>query len=250
MWGLNLIKPAWEVPAGINVAITTRDGGVSDGKYANFNLSSNVGDSEDAVGENRMRLQLALQDDPKIAWINQEHKDKVLNATEIIKANKEKICDAVYAAEVNQACVVCTADCMPIFFASLNSDKKIAIAHVGWRGLCNNILFNVAQVFNFTAFTCYIGPCISQVKYPVGEEVVEEINKLDPPKECIDQIKDKYYIDLAKIAQAQLKKFGAANVETSDLCTFTENEKFFSARRDGIKSGRFASVIWRSNLYN
>jgi hypothetical protein len=53
------------------------------------------------------------------------------------------------------------------------------------------------------------------------------------------------YLDLWKANQISLEKMGvlSEHIETSGICTFTEHERFFSARRLGIKSGRMLSGI-------
>lgn len=55
----------------------------------------------------------------------------------------------------------------------------------------------------------------------------------------------KYHIDLWYANRLQLLDFGvpSAQVETANICTFTQYEEFFSARRMGIKSGRILSGI-------
>ena len=55
----------------------------------------------------------------------------------------------------------------------------------------------------------------------------------------------KYHIDLWAANRLQLLDFGvpSAQVETANICTFTQYEEFFSARRMGIKSGRILSGI-------
>ena len=55
----------------------------------------------------------------------------------------------------------------------------------------------------------------------------------------------KHHIDLWKANTMQLENFGVPTnqIEVSGICTFTNNEDFFSARRLGINSGRILSGI-------
>lgn len=55
----------------------------------------------------------------------------------------------------------------------------------------------------------------------------------------------KYHIDLSAANRLQLLDFGVPSVqiETADICTYTEYKEFFSARRLGIHSGRILSGI-------
>lgn len=50
---------------------------------------------------------------------------------------------------------VYTADCAPICFGD---GERIAIAHVGWRGLVRGIIENTLTFFDFEKIEVYIGP--------------------------------------------------------------------------------------------
>ncbi|HCN46268.1 MAG TPA: multi-copper polyphenol oxidoreductase, partial [Pseudomonas sp.] len=52
----SLLIPDWPAPAGVRACVTTRAGGVSLPPYDTFNLGDHVGDTPDAVAENRARL--------------------------------------------------------------------------------------------------------------------------------------------------------------------------------------------------
>src|SRR3546814_12141728 len=56
---------------GINYFCTTRQGGVSTGPWASFNLGAHAGDEHDAVNNNRQRLRAMLPGDP--VWLKQVH---------------------------------------------------------------------------------------------------------------------------------------------------------------------------------
>jgi len=45
------------------------------------------------------------------------------------------------------------------------------------------------------------------------------------------------------LARQALKKAGVEQIYGGDLCTYSDSNRFFSYRRDGV-SGRFASLIW------
>jgi polyphenol oxidase len=56
---------------------------------------------------------------------------------------------------------------------------------------------------------------------------------------------DKLHLDLWEANRQSLLKAGILpeHVEIAGICTYTEHERFFSARRLGIKSGRMLSGI-------
>jgi hypothetical protein len=57
------IRPDWDAPPSVVAVSTTRDGGISTGSFASMNLGAHVGDTAEAVGENRRRFRDALGTD-------------------------------------------------------------------------------------------------------------------------------------------------------------------------------------------
>ena len=68
------LLPEWpDAPVNVRALSTHRDGGVSVGDYARFNLAQHVGDDPDAVAANRaiLRRTAALPSEP--LWLEQVH---------------------------------------------------------------------------------------------------------------------------------------------------------------------------------
>ena len=57
--------------------------------------------------------------------------------------------------------------------------------------------------------------------------------------------KGKYHLDLPMANRLQLEFMGvpATQIHDSHICTYTQHDDFFSARRLGIKSGRILNGI-------
>jgi YfiH family protein len=238
---------------------TTRQGGTSVGNYASFNLSPFSGDDMSAVFENQSKLAEWLGiDADKIILPFQTHGTEVKEITDRFfeLADEEKRdylngVDAIFT-RIPKVCIgISTADCVPILFYD-PTKQVVAAAHAGWRGTCGEIAEKTINAL-VEAYHCQpsdilvtIGPSISVKVYEVGQEVVDNFESAGFNTPEIVEIRNKsVYLDLWKANEQSLLKAGitAENIEVAGICTFTEHERFFSARRLGIKSGRLLSGI-------
>ena len=238
---------------------TTRQGGASVGNYASFNLSPFSGDDMSAVFENQSKLAEWLGiDADKIILPFQTHGTEVKEITDRFfeladegKRNYLNGVDAIFT-RIPKVCIgISTADCVPILFYD-PTKQVVAAAHAGWRGTCGRIAEKTIKAL-VEVYHCQpsdilvtIGPSISVKVYEVGQEVVDNFESagFDIPE--IVEIRNKsVYLDLWKANEQSLLKAGIAaeNIEVAGICTFTQHERFFSARRLGIKSGRLLSGI-------
>ena len=251
---LPVLVPNWPAPASIRALVTTRTGGVSEAPYDSLNLGKHVGDTPDKVSENRARLRQLLPSEP--IWLEQVHGTRVWHSGENFQA------DAAISAELNQVITVLTADCMPVFFCN-RAGSLVGVAHAGWRGLCAGVLENTVQALCEKSLALgqtlaredilvWLGPAIGPSCFEVGNEVREQF--IDAarltgavfPLESFQAIPgnpQKYWANLYLLARSRLKNAGIQAIYGGDFCTFTQSERFFSHRRDGV-SGRFAALIW------
>lgn len=235
-----------EAPRNVVLRLTDREGGVSRQPYATFNLATHVGDDPTAVAENRLRLARLLPAMP--LWLEQVHGTRVFDAD---RETREEMPPRADAAVTTKSCVplaVLVADCLPVAFAACDG-TRVAVAHAGWRGLAGGVLEAVAAHFPRRSFVAWIGPGIGAAHYEVGEEVrrafVDQTPSLarffTPGRDVAH-----WYADLAGIARAKLLAAGAAAVRLSGICTFHE-KAFYSYRREGGSTGRFALCLWRTS---
>ena len=237
---------------------TTRRGGVSTGTYASLNCTPYTGDAPQCVSRNQEILLAALPQHPRalvIPW--QTHGTRVLPIDDaFLSANEEQRhallqgIDALVTDRPGICLCISTADCIPI----LLYDKKhqaIAAVHAGWRGTVNFIVGHaLEQMRTFYGtdgadVSAVIGPGISLRAFEVGDEVYEAFRQADFPMERIARRESKWHIDLPEANRLQLLDFGVPSsaIETSGICTYTQYDDFFSARRLGVKSGRMLTGI-------
>ena len=130
------LAPDWPVPAHVGSLLTTRLGGVSHGDYASLNLGDHVGDDPAAVARNRL---LVTEWVPQPLWLEQVHGTQVVDAAQSRGSLAPPQADAAFVREPGIACVVMTADCLPVLFCD-RSGTVVAAAHAGWRGLLAGVL--------------------------------------------------------------------------------------------------------------
>jgi YfiH family protein len=237
-----LIKPNWPLPKNIHAYSTTRLGGVSQKPYDSFNLGTHVNDNIENVLKNRQILIDTLKLPNTPIWIKQIHGKTVLTAFD---DHREKEADATISDQPNQVCVILTADCLPILIAD-KKGKKVAAVHAGWRGLAKKVITETLHKLALSAADTFIwlGPAISQKFYQVGEEVRESfINDHDA---FIETGPKQWLCDLYQLARNELHSNGIDNIYGGEYCTYTQSDQFFSYRRDGLATGRMATLIWYS----
>lgn len=234
-------------PPGVAAFFTTRRGGVSDPPYHSLNLSVNVGDDTGAVHENRMRLATHLPAEPM--WLRQAHGSRVLLADEVVR--DADVADAAHTSSTGVVCGLHTADCLPVLFFHEDA-SAVGAAHAGWRGLAAGVLQKTAaamQAQNSSPLHAVIGPGIGGAHYVVGRDVHQALCKSEQDAAAFAPHASedgKWHLSLARLAEARLAAAGVARVHTVELCTHEKGDLFFSARRDGGKTGRQAAVIYRT----
>lgn len=245
---MKFIQPTWQVPSNIHAIMTTRSGGISQAPFDSLNLGNHVGDNPVDVARNRVLLQQMANLPQMPVYLNQTHSTKVVCLP--LAENADLNADAVYTNQPNQVCLVMTADCLPVLFCSQNG-TEIAAAHAGWRGLCDGMLEATVAEFQCPAneIKVWLGAAISQTAFQVGQDVVDQFCAVDPNARLAfipdPNASGKFLGNLYQIARQRLSKLGISDISGGDYCTYTDSKNFFSYRREN-KTGRMATLIWRS----
>ena len=231
----------WGADAKTRALFTTRRGGVGVAPFDSLNLSTRAGDSEEAVLENRRRVESRLPSPPK--WLRQVHGARVICADDAVSDSEG---DGAFTFSRGVVCAVLVADCLPVFLCA--KGEAVAVAHAGWRGLAGGILeraFAALRSRSDSEIVARIGPGISARRYPVGEEVRAALSRGKGDDDFFSRTRDgKFLADLKGLARARLLDLGASRAVADSDCTFSDSARYFSARRDGT-TGRMAGLIWR-----
>jgi len=140
--------------------------------------------------------------------------------------------------------MILTADCLSVF---IYDPKKPAVAllHAGWRGTLKNIASEgvkaLQEKFGSSPQRLFVGfgPSIRSCCF----EVEKDFNT-DFPFGLV--VRDgRTYMDIALMNKQQLINCGVQekNIFDPEICTFSQNQDYFSFRKEGDKSGRMISVI-------
>lgn len=238
------LQAEWPAPRNIRTASTLRSGGVSQPPFDSLNLGVHVGDVPKAVQANRQRLAEALRLPSPPCWLNQVHGSAVVEAD---RWSQPPTADACIARRPGKVCVVMTADCLPVLFCSHEGDR-VAAAHAGWRGLAGGVLASTVSSLGLPGaqLLAWLGPAIGPRAFEVGDEVRIAFTSKDAAAAHAFHPSHRaghWLADLYLLARQELARLGVQAVYGGGDCTYSDEERFFSFRRDG-QCGRMASLIW------
>ena len=255
-----LIEPQSFVD-GVCAFATTRLGGVSQGRFSEFNLGTHVGDDAHTVWRNRQMLLQALPSEP--FWLDQVHGTVVIDADNSIDSSTP-CADASYTMTPGKVLAILTADCLPVVIAD-RSGTIVGVAHAGWRGLHGGVLEALLAGMRQrvdrgadgtdcsdgggSTYCAWLGPCIGPQSFQVGQDVYDAFVALQHDFSRFFRTDvsapQKWHCDLPGLATAILKSQGVDSVVWSGDCTVRDPSRFFSYRREG-QTGRMATLAWLS----
>lgn len=229
------VVPEWPAPAHVRAIVTTRQCG---------NLAMHVDDDPAVVAANRQRLcqDLALSHEP--AWLEQTHSTEAIN---LDCAQSALIGDAAYTSTAQKICAILTADCLPLLVTN-RQGTQIAAIHAGWRGLVGGVIDATMGALKIPEADClvWLGPAIGPDHFEVGPEVREQFiaRHADYASGFTPGKNSKWLADMYQLAKINLRHLGIHKVYGGGLCTYCDDQRFYSYRRENGVTGRMASLIW------
>ncbi|QIA06617.1 peptidoglycan editing factor PgeF [Draconibacterium halophilum] len=204
------------------------------------------------VPENKGKLAEALElEAVQMVYPNQTHSSCVADIQEVPDSVISET-DALVTNQAGLCLCVQTADCVPVLLYDPEA-KVIAAIHAGWRGTIGGIIekavSKMARNYGVSVenIVAAIGPSISPEIYEVGDEVVAAARKSIPNVDSTlyKNGNGKFHFNLWEANRQLLLKHGvpAQNIEVLGACSFSEAEKYYSARREGVDTGRMVSGI-------
>ena len=246
----NWLAAEWPAPENIKAGTTLRTysdvpgeiKGASKAPYDYFNLATHVGDELEAVLKNRAMLQTPSE--PQ--WLEQTHSTNVVC---LPAAEETPHADAAYTMHKQVICAVLTADCLPLLVTD-RQGQCVAAIHAGWRGLHHGIIEKTIKKLPVEPadLLVWLGPAIGENVYEVGEEVYHAFSRDDnEAAQVFTPVSQGHWLlNMYAMARLRLRRIGISQIFGGGLCTYTEQERFYSYRREN-RTGRMASLIWIEN---
>lgn len=233
----------------------TREGGHSSGIFSSLNCGMGSGDDRESVTRNRATVaeKMGMAPDCLLsAW--QVHSAEAAVVAEPWRGEERPRVDGLVSKTPGIALGVLTADCGPVLFADPEAGV-IGAAHAGWKGALTGVTTRTLAVMEEqgakrSRITAVIGPTISKHAYEVGPEFPARFTEADSANQRFFTPSTRAghaMFDLPGYLAARLAAEGVGQVVNLSLCTFSDEQRFFSYRRTthrGEKDyGRLISAI-------
>ncbi len=224
---------------GIRHGFFTREGGVSTGIYESLNVGLGSEDARDTVLRNRGRVAdvLSVSAD-RLLSPYQIHSADVLTVDGPWEDGRHKKADALVTDKPGLAVGILTADCGPILFADPGAGV-VGAAHSGWKGALTGILQNTVAAMEARGAArentvAVLGPTISRQSYEVGPEFHDRFVSDATSNEIYFTPSERdghFMFDLPAFITDRLRETGLGKVIDLELCTYCDEDRFFSYRR-------------------
>ena len=239
---------------GLTHGFFTREGGHSAGLFASLNCGMGSGDDRDAVTRNRAIVAERLGVTPeRLLSAYQVHSAEAAVVTEPWTGERPRV-DGLVTRTPGLALGVLTADCGPVLFADPEA-RVIGAAHAGWKGALTGVTTATIEAMEGqgakrSRIVAVIGPMISQAAYEVGPEFPSRFTEADPANARYFSPSPRAghaMFDLPLYLSDRLAAEGVGRVVNLSLCTFSDEQRFFSYRRATHRNekdyGRLISAI-------
>ena len=238
----------------IEHAFFNRLSGISTGIYKSLNCGPGSFDKKKNILKNLQIVQKKIKSkSKKIILLKQIHSNKFYYIDKNLKLiNKKFNGDALITDRRNTPIGVLTADCVPILMFD-KQKKLIAAIHAGWKGAYKDIIkkvvkFMIKKGCTPKNITAAIGPCISVKNYEIKQDFIKKFIKKDKNnKKFFKKDNNKNFFNLPMYIYSQLNSLDIKKIDVINKDTFSNKNKFFSARRSINQNendyGRNISII-------
>jgi hypothetical protein len=232
--------PTLDAGLAVRAFFTTRVGGFSATPYDSLNGAFHVGDSEDAVDGNRVRIAGLAR--ARVAYMSQVHGDVVAR---VYAADEHPEADGLITDRSGLALAVLVADCVPVLLHDA-STGAVAAVHAGRQGVAKRVVERAVAALaalgsgGAGGISAAVGPAICGACYEVPDSLRDQVASIEPAAFATTSWGTPS-LDLRSAVDAQLRSAGVGSLHRVGGCT-RESPDLYSHRRDGV-TGRFSGVI-------
>lgn len=236
-------------PDRVRCVMSLRGDGAA-GAYGEFNACHYVGDAPEHVARSRSRLAMELGIAPECMVIPRQTHSLNVAVVNDTGCDYNEV-DAMVTNRHGVALCVNTADCLPVVMADV-VHGVVGIAHSGWRGTVGRIAARTLEAMvsigaDPQSVDVLIGAHICAGCFEVGDEVAERFADEFPDCEGTILLRGyaKPHIDLSAAVRRTLIEAGVSESRVNEcgICSKCGDVPLFSARRDGIASGRTLTAV-------
>ena len=214
-----------------------RRGGVSTGDLAGLNVGTGSGDDLAAIAENRRRAVEAVMSGAGLATVFQVHSGDAVTVDSPWPHDERPKADAMATDRPNLLLGILTADCAPVLLADAGAGV-VGAAHAGWRGALAGVTDSAIEAMERigarrSRIAAAIGPCIAVPSYEVDEAFRRNFLDDDDANARFfaEGASGRPLFDLPGYVRHRLLAAGISEVETINVDTYADEERFFSYRR-------------------
>ena len=212
------------------------------------NMALHVLDDPEQVAQNRAQLveKLQLPENPR--WLNQVHGHQAVRAETVTQPIDA---DASFTEQPNVVCAVMTADCLPLLITN-RQGTEVAAIHAGWPGLLDGVIEATIEALSSKPedLLVYLGHAIGPKALELNETIYQDyISKYPEFAQGFELRTDgSIYADIYQLSKIVLARYNITSVFGGKYCTYTQDDQFFSYRRQGKRAGRMISLIFRQDV--
>jgi polyphenol oxidase len=232
----------------------TRQGGHSTGIYASLNCGFGSHDDKAAVQKNREIVAARLRVDAEnLMTVWQSHSPDVVMVESTWDVHDPPDADAMVTRRPGIALGVLTADCTPILFAD-RAGRAVGVAHAGWKGAVGGVLeaalapSRVRVCRRRTSAPPSAPPSAGRITKSGQSSSTSSAEDPDNARFFAASPRSGHHLfDLPGYVRMKLEGLGVAEIDDLDLCTYADENRFYSYRRATHRGepdyGRLISAI-------